>query len=72
VLDNHHIKFFTDVYKEKHLLLLNHVLCQSKQTEEVSPVTYPIRHKNDLSENQEYLKMTTNERKDDKLPQKYM
>jgi len=48
------------------------VLCQSKQTEEVSPVTYPICHKNDLSENQEYLKITTNERKDDKLPQKYM
>jgi len=29
---------------------------QSKQTEEVSPVTETIRHKNDLSENQEYLK----------------
>jgi len=48
------------------------VLCQSTQTEEVSPVNDPNRHKNDLSENQEYLKITTNERKDDKLPQKYM
>jgi len=28
--------------------------------------------KNDLSENQEYLKKRTNERKDNKLPQKYM
>jgi len=45
------------------------VLCQSTQTEEVSPVNDPNRHKNDLSENQEYLKITTNERKDDKLPQ---
>ena len=38
VLDNHHIKFFMDVYKEKHLLLHKNMCCANQSRLKKSPL----------------------------------
>jgi len=70
--DYHHVKFFMDVYRQKHLFLRKNTCCANQADWRRVNCDHD-GHKNDLSENQEYLKeQQQKERKDNKLPQEYM